>query len=93
MAKPGPDGSVLVQATVTADSSVSVAVVDTGVDRNHPDLNIVGGKDFTPDNDFGLDGNGHGTHVSGGARATLRDGSGFRFCFIPTVRSPRLPSG
>jgi len=70
IAKLGPDGTVLVQPTVTAESSVSIAVVDTGVDKNHPELNVVGGKDFTPDNDFGLDGNGHGTHVAGiiGAR-------------------------
>jgi len=46
---------------------VDVAVIDTGVDLDHPDLNVyrAGGKNcsllgLTPD-----DQNGHGTHVSG----------------------------
>lgn len=65
LARYGAFGRLLVQPTVSADASVSVAVVDTGVDRTHPDLNVVGGVDFTPDDDYGLDGNGHGTHVAG----------------------------
>jgi hypothetical protein len=52
-----------VQPTVTNATSVSIAIVDTGVDSKHPDILLAGGKDFTPDNDYGLDGNGHGTHV------------------------------
>ena len=40
---------------------VVIAIIDTGVDYNHPDLkdNIIGGKDFTGKGDY-LDGNGHG---------------------------------
>lgn len=40
---------------------VVIAVIDTGVDYNHPDLreNIIGGKDFTGKGDY-MDGNGHG---------------------------------
>lgn len=64
LAKAGAFGRVLVQPSVTPESSVSIAVVDTGVDKSHTDINLVGGVDFTPDNDYGLDGNGHGTHVS-----------------------------
>lgn len=58
-------------ATGNTGKGVVVAVIDTGVDYNHPDLkaNIIGGKDFTGKGDY-LDGNGHGTHVSGTIAAT-----------------------
>jgi hypothetical protein len=47
---------------------VVVAVVDTGVDASHPDLNVVGGMNFVSDEPgltYANDTNGHGTHVSG----------------------------
>ena len=45
---------------------VDVAIIDTGIDKNHPDLNVVGGVNFASGrpNSF-KDGHGHGTHVSG----------------------------
>jgi subtilisin family serine protease len=45
---------------------VTVAVVDTGIDSNHPDLEgrVVASANFSPDNTV-EDLNGHGTHVAG----------------------------
>jgi subtilisin family serine protease len=43
-----------------------VAIVDTGIDPLHPDLNVVGGVNCsTADRSAWWDENGHGTHVAG----------------------------
>ena len=41
-----------------------VAVLDTGIDPTHPDLNVVGGVDCTGTGSW-ADDHGHGTHVAG----------------------------
>ena len=48
----------------TGSVNVNVAVLDTGIDSTHPDLNVVGGRGCAPGIGT-LDGNGHGSHVSG----------------------------
>jgi len=44
--------------------NVNVAIIDTGIDVAHPDLNVVGGKNCSTGKSYS-DGNGHGTHVAG----------------------------
>jgi thermitase len=62
----------------TGASNLIIAIVDTGVDLNHPDLNskIVPGRDFVNDDDIAQDDHGHGTHVAGIAAAETNNGQG-----------------
>ena len=46
-------------------SDVTVAIIDTGVDLDHPDLNVILNETFVTGAPNGDDDNGHGTHVSG----------------------------
>jgi subtilisin family serine protease len=55
---------------------VDVAIIDTGIQGNHPDLNVAGGYNCTNRNPSSWeDGNGHGTHVAGTV-AALDNGVG-----------------
>lgn len=54
--------------------NVNVAVLDTGTDASHPDLNVVGGRNCTADKSGALtDPGGHGTHVGGTVGALDND--------------------
>ena len=44
---------------------VKIALIDTGVNEKHPDLNIAGGVSFVEYTKSYEDDNGHGTHVAG----------------------------
>lgn len=48
---------------------VDIAVIDTGIDPRHRDLNVVGGVNCVTGGTSFADLNGHGTHVSGTAAA------------------------
>jgi thermitase len=62
----------------TGSSSVVIAIVDTGIDKNHADLNtkFVPGYDFVNNDNDPDDDNGHGTHCAGIAAAVTNNGVG-----------------
>ncbi|MBI1325758.1 S8 family serine peptidase [bacterium] len=66
IARIGAQRSTAAAGNGSGDVNVDVAIIDTGIDLSHPDLNVAGGQNFSggSSTDYG-DGNGHGTHVSG----------------------------
>ncbi|MGH9922133.1 MAG: S8 family peptidase, partial [Nitrososphaerales archaeon] len=62
-----------VHADGNKGSGVSICILDTGIDYNHPDLaaNYGEGKDFINNDNDPKDDNGHGSHVAGIAAAVL----------------------
>ncbi len=62
----------------TGTQDVIIAVIDTGVDLDHPDLEakIVGGYDFINNDPVPQDDHGHGTRVAGIAAAETNNGLG-----------------
>jgi subtilisin family serine protease len=63
---------------VTSGSGAVVAVIDTGIDAAHPDLQgrVLPGHDFVDSDGTPQDGQGHGTHVSGIIAADANNGVG-----------------
>lgn len=59
-----PTGIARINGPVSGPVNVNVAVIDTGIDASHPDLNVIDGVNFAKGRSWS-DGNGHGTHVSG----------------------------
>ncbi len=61
------------------DAGIIIAIVDTGIDFDHPDLGnktVSRGRDFVAGDDDATDDNGHGTHVSGIIAADTNNGQG-----------------
>ena len=56
-------------------TGIKVAVIDTGIDCTHSELNCAGGWNFITDSKNYQDDNGHGTHVAG-TIAAARNGVG-----------------
>ncbi len=71
-------------ATLNKGDGVGVAILDTGIDNNHPDLagNIAGGVncvgDGGPADGDDISSSGHGTHVAGIVGAIAGNGAGVR---------------
>jgi len=63
----------------TGDSSIHVAVLDSGTEQGHPDISQVAGQTFTGSSSGGDPGNAcdnHGTAVAGCIAATIDNGIG-----------------
>ncbi len=58
--------------------SVTIAVIDTGIDYDHPDLSgkVLSGRNYVDGSYDPYDDNGHGTHVAGLAAAMTDNGVG-----------------
>ena len=63
-------------AVTTGSRDVKVAVVDTGIDYNHPDFGdrVAKGYDFINNDDDAMDDNEHGTHCAGSVGAGIGNG-------------------
>ncbi len=63
----------------TGEEDIIIAILDTGVDFGHPDLDdklLMNGYDFVNDDSDPTDDNGHGTFVAGIAAAETNNGEG-----------------
>ncbi|MGD9494924.1 MAG: S8 family serine peptidase, partial [Armatimonadota bacterium] len=63
----GSEDAVSIATGALTGEGVKVAILDTGIYYEHPDLsaNYVGGYDFINDDDDPMDDQGHGTHCAG----------------------------
>jgi serine protease len=73
-------GALWPTAIGTSSPTLSVAVIDTGVDATHPDLSgqVLTGVSLVSGAPTAADDNGHGTHVAGIIAAATDNGVGVR---------------
>lgn len=66
------------EAWVIARGGTSIAIVDTGVNYNHPDLagKVVNGYDYVNNDADAMDDHSHGSHCAGIAAANSNNGQG-----------------
>lgn len=78
-----------VHAHTPTGGNVTVAILDTGVDPNHPDLmhHFVGGRGMESfvNGMRAVDGHGHGTHCAGVVAGTIAPQAGPRYGVAPGV--------
>ena len=69
------DGHLSKTANAPGGVDVDIAIIDTGINLKHPELNVVKDVSFVPGVKTGEDDDGHGSHVAGiiGAK---KDGKG-----------------
>jgi hypothetical protein len=66
---------------ITGSMTITVAIIDTGIDYTHPDLDdgrvrTDMDRDFVNNDNDAMDDNGHGTHVAGTIAAEANNGIG-----------------
>lgn len=69
------DGRLSQTAKTPGGVDVDIAVIDTGINMKHSDLNVVSNVSFVDGTSTGDDDNGHGSHVAG-TIAAKDDGKG-----------------
>jgi len=76
----------------TQGEGVVIAVLDTGCDLDHPDLddNLLPGKNFVQRGKPPVDGNGHGTHITGTLVAENNDIGMVGVCPLAKVRPVKV---
>ncbi|SCZ76745.1 S8 family serine peptidase [Acidaminobacter hydrogenoformans] len=68
-------GADLVHQQGNTGDGIKVGIIDTGLDKTHPDLagKYAGGYDFVNNDADPMDDHGHGTHVAGTIAAVMND--------------------